>query len=146
MRSAIAMTVRSGDDPPGRHRKPGKGQAEVRQDAFDVVIVGIESEDLRGLGVAFLPDNGFEQLFLVLEIDVERAFRHPGHPGDLTHAGGVKASRHEDLPGALDDLAPLGAILIAAAEYHPLDLRAHFPILSRFMPCITEGAAMTKIY
>jgi hypothetical protein len=38
------------------------------------VISGVEGEYLLGLCPALLPDDGFEQLVLVLEIDVERAF------------------------------------------------------------------------
>ena len=63
MRSAIAMTVRSGDA-----RRVGRGteqgHAETRQHAFDIVIIEVEREDLLALRPALLRHDGLEQYFL----------------------------------------------------------------------------------
>ncbi len=54
-----------------------------------------------------LLDDGLEQPVLVGEIDVERALGDAGGAGDLAHAGAVEAEVHEDLAGAVEDLAAL---------------------------------------
>jgi hypothetical protein len=64
--------------------------------------------------------------------------------GDLAHAGGVKALGQKDPTGALDDLTPLGAVLVGDDRSHSLNLRCHCRLLS-FLPCISKGAAMRKI-
>src|SRR5262249_54328350 len=54
--------------------------------------------------------DGAEQLLLVLEVDVEGALGDAGRFGDVGHAGGVEPAGQEDLPCAIDNLAPLGAV------------------------------------
>src|SRR5205814_1361515 len=51
-----------------------------------------------------------EQLFLALEVDVERALRDAGLAGDVAHAGGVEPLRQEHRARALDDLAALEGV------------------------------------
>ena len=74
---------------------------------------GIEIERDLALFERFLLDDGFEQPVLVGEIDVERALGDAGGAGDFAHAGAVKAEVHEDLAGAVENLAALGAVLVA---------------------------------
>ena len=80
------------------------------------MIVRIEVENAFRLRLAFLLDDGFEQLLLVFEIHIERPFGDTGGAGDVVHAGGVEALSKEDRAGALDDLAPFGAVLIGGRE------------------------------
>ena len=50
--------------------------------------------------------------FLVLEIHIERALGDAGGAGNVVHAGGVEALGEEHRAGAVDDLTPLGAVII----------------------------------
>src|SRR5205807_9409034 len=61
----------------------------------------------------YLTDDGVRQGELVVEIDVERARGDAGGAGDLAHAGAVKAKLHEDLAGAVEDLAAFRGLLVA---------------------------------
>ena len=76
------------------------------------MIVCIELKDPFRLRFTFLLDDRFEQLFLVLEIDIERALGDAGRAGNVVHAGGVETLREEDRAGALNDLTAFGAVLI----------------------------------
>ena len=116
MRSAMAMTVRSADAFAGWHRKRTKAMPSRVSTALNVVVVCVEREDLLGLRAALLLDDGLEQLLLALEIDVERALGDAGLARDLAHAGGIEALGQEHRPRALDDLAPLGAVLADGAS------------------------------
>ncbi len=60
--------------------------------------------------VAFRFDEGCEQLFLVLEINVDRSFGNTCLTGDVVHAGSVETLLHEDDLGAIDNLLALGRI------------------------------------
>jgi hypothetical protein len=86
------------------------------------MVVGIEIEKPFRLQLALLLDDGFEQLLLVFEIHIERALGDAGGAGNVVHAGGVEALRQKDCAGALDDLAPLGAILIDS-DHRPIQSR-----------------------
>ena len=80
--------------------------------AVDVVVGAVEREDLLGLRAAHCSSTmASNSSLLALEIDVERALGDAGLAGDVVHAGGVEALGQEQRPRALDDLAPLGAVL-----------------------------------
>ena len=96
--------------------KSDVGEPEPRQHGLDVVIVRIEVENAFRLPLAFLLDNGFEQLLLVFEIHIERPFGDAGGARDVVHAGGVEALSEEDRASAFDDLAPFGAVLIGGGR------------------------------
>ena len=91
------------------------GHPKPRQHRFDVVIVGIEIENPFRLRVAFLLDDGLEQLFFVLEVHIERALGDAGGAGNVVHAGGIEALGEEHGPGAIDDLPPFGALIVAGS-------------------------------
>jgi hypothetical protein len=86
----------------------------AEQDGLDVVVVGVEVEHALGLHGAFAAHDGGEQFVLVLEVDVERALRDAAGLGDVRHAGRVEAARKEHGARALDDLAPLGAVVLGS--------------------------------
>jgi hypothetical protein len=62
------------------------------------------------VGAPLRVHDGAEELFLVLEVDVEGALGHARHPGDLAHAGALEAALQEHRASAIHDLAPLGGI------------------------------------
>src|SRR5581483_9132396 len=73
---------------------------------------GVEGENLLGLDLALLLDDGLEQLLLRIEINVERALRHPRPAGDIAHAGGIEAMLQEHGAGPFEDLPALGVLLL----------------------------------
>ena len=119
MRSAMAMTMRIGGGFFRTAQKTDVRESKSRQHGFDVVIVRIEIENSFRLSFAFLLDDGFEQLLLVLEIHIERALGDAGGAGNVVHAGGVEALSEKDRAGALDDLAPFGAVLVGGRGRGP---------------------------
>ena len=88
------------------------------------MIIGIELHDGPEIGPLLLGDEFEKQLLLVLEIDIERALRHPGNPGDVVHAGGIETILMKDLAGAIEDLAALAGVL-PRARFHPLLDQGH---------------------
>ncbi len=86
------------------------GRAKPGENGVDVTIGRIEVERILGVHLAFLVNDGREQLLLIGEIDVERALRHPCRTGDVVHAGGIEAMLQEDGARPLDNLPPLGVI------------------------------------
>jgi hypothetical protein len=88
------------------------GASELGQCGLDVSL-RIEIERDLALFEGFLLDDGFEQAALVGEVNVQRALGDAGGAGNLAHAGAVKAEIHENRAGAVQYLAPLGAVLVA---------------------------------
>ena len=97
------------------------GYAEPRQHRLDVMVVGVEIENAFGLRVAFLLDDGLEQIFLVLEIDIERALGDAGRAGNVVHARGIEALGQKHGARAVDDLTPLGAFIVRRGGRHPFE-------------------------
>ena len=81
----------------------------------------------------FAVDQPLEQVFLVLEIDVERALRDAGLGGDLVHAGRLEAEAHEAALGAIQNLRALDWIL----PRHPATLGR----IGLFVPRILHGCS-----
>ena len=111
MRSAMAMTVRSGGDAAGpaqeareRHRRAGVSTLSMSCSSASKVKI------CSACCGALLLDDGLEQLLLALEVDVERALGDAGLAGDVAHAGGIEALRQEHAARAVDDLAPLARL------------------------------------
>lgn len=71
--------------------------------------------DRFGDPAALAFDHVGEQVFLVLEIDVDRAFGNAGGARDVVHAGGFEALLHEHALGPVEDLLALGRILACHA-------------------------------
>ncbi len=108
----MAITVRIAAAFSGRHKNARKPGTEPGQHRLDVVIARIEIENPLSLRFALLVDDGLEQLLLVSEIHIERALGDPGSAGDVVHAGRIESLGQKHRPGAIDNLAPLGAVLI----------------------------------
>ena len=147
----MAITVRSEDIAPDR-TLPRKGIAVLEEGGLDVAIVAIEVEHAFGLVRASCLHDGAEQLILVLEIDVERALGDAGRLGDIAHAGGIEAARHEHRAGALDDLPPFGAVFgrfggraIPAASGHKPSSGTKRPAL-KWLDLISESVSTPKVY
>ena len=107
--------------------------AEAGERAFDVRVGVVELERAFGMAEAFLLHDGAEQLFLVLEIDVESALGDAGRFGDVHHAGGVETAGQEDRAGALHDLTPFRIVLIrlgrrGAEQFGEIDHGGHAPL------------------
>lgn len=84
--------------------------AELGEHRFDIAFGRIERKDRFGLGRTCFAAGGLEEAFLVVEVDVERAFRDPGLAGDLSHARRVKTLGEKNLVRAIEYLPPFGAI------------------------------------
>ena len=67
------------------------------------------------LGATVLAHDGAEQLLLVLEIEIERALRHAGAPGDFVQLGGGEALFREHLERRGANLARAGLPLAFAS-------------------------------
>ncbi len=89
----------------------GQRRAEVEKCFLDRLVFVECVFDIADGTAAFALDQCGEKVFLVLEIDVDRAFRDAGLAGDVVHAGGVEAHAHEDALGPVDDLLAFGRIL-----------------------------------
>ena len=109
--TATAMTVRKWAIESGRIISSRSRTPEPLQGRADIAVVGIEAAELLGLGLLLVPDESGEEIFLVGEIDVERALRHARSARDFVHAGAVEAVGQEDSPRPIEDLTPLGAFL-----------------------------------
>ncbi|MEJ0098078.1 MAG: hypothetical protein WDM84_09420 [Bauldia sp.] len=94
----------------GRRDEAGKRAAQADQRGAHVVV-GIEREDGRELRRLFLGDQGAEQRFLAVEIDVERALRDARLLGEVAHAGGIEAARQKHAAGSFQNLTALARIL-----------------------------------
>ncbi len=65
--------------------------ADTGEVGGDIVVVVVEYEGLIRQQLTGSGDDRVEQLFLVLEVDVERALRHARDAGDFGHAAGIEA-------------------------------------------------------
>ena len=83
--------------PPHRH---GVAQ-QVGRAAFKGIELGIP---LGKAASNALPDHRLEQLFLARKIQEQRAFGHPGTPGDLFGLGGCKAFFNKQIQRSIQQL------------------------------------------
>ena len=111
------------------------------------MIVRIEIENPFGLRFAFLLDDSLEQLFLVLEVHIERPFGDAGGAGDVVHAGGVEALGEKHRSSAVDDLPPLGALVVGGrgSQAVPMWLVSLiFLGLSAYLPVLEAALTLAK--
>src|SRR5690606_36715495 len=77
------------------------------------------AEDLKLVAL----DDGGEQVFLVPEVDIERALRHARLARDVVHARRIEALAHEDTLRAVQYLLALHGILAGGGP--PVRLARH---------------------
>ena len=95
----------------GRGDLDGQHLAELHQRLAQVVGAVEHVIHVLEDGAALFLDQRFEQLFLVGEVDIDRALGDAGFARDVVHRGGFEALVDEDTAGAFDDLAALDRIL-----------------------------------
>ncbi|MNY36336.1 hypothetical protein D3C86_1708180 [compost metagenome] len=88
----------------------GKSLAELFQPL--AYLLGALKNMAHGGGefVAVMVDERNEQIFLVGEVDIDRALGNARFPGDVVHAGGVEALALEHAPGAGQNLVAFGRV------------------------------------
>lgn len=96
----------SAHDPLRRHQA-SKLSAERAQGRRRVGGTIERREEVRLNMLTLLVDECREELFLILEIDIERPLRDPGLARNVADAGRVKSEGREDASRAIEDLAAL---------------------------------------
>ncbi|SJM28375.1 hypothetical protein BQ8482_110305 [Mesorhizobium delmotii] len=95
----------------GRGDLEGQHLAELHQRLAKVVGAVEHIVHVLEDRAALFLDQRFEQLFLVGEVDIDRALGNAGLAGDVVHRRRFKALVDEDTTRAFDDLAALDRVL-----------------------------------
>lgn len=87
-----------------------EGDAEGIKAFPDILMAGQDRADRGEKRRPFAFHHGNEKVFLVFEVDVDRAFGDARLAGDVVHARRIEAHLHEDAFGTFQNLFALGRI------------------------------------